>query len=428
MLSRAVNVLTNLAVVPLSLGYLGNESFGLWMALTSFWVFLIYTDMGLGIGLQNRLSDCMGRDDRESPRYYVSSGLFVMGLLSLVAVAGGFWLLPHLNIARWVSVSDPDVARDVLPTAQAMLLALGVGLPAGMVQRIYNAHQRGYWAYLQLAAGGLMSLGGAVLCIWQRTSLPVLALVFSGVQYIPLLIGSVVLFYREPWLRPHPKLVRWGHAREILGTGLAAMWSQLASMLLVMGPALIIANRIAVSAVTPFSLTQKLLGVLTMVFTMSIWSLWPAYTEAMARDDWGWIRRTFWRTVWLSAIMLLPAVLLAAVAARPVIRIWSGDPQAVPSMSLLLAWDVWTLLRGWSVVCSIVLSGLHRLTGQAIYGLAFGIAGLGSGYVLAPHGVETAVWGMVIVGEGLRCVALSVDVAFVLGYNRKAKRKIAVEA
>ncbi len=414
MLVRVVSVLNNLLIVPLALGYLGKESFGLWMTLTSFTAFLSYTDLGLGTGLQNRLSECMGKDDRENPRYYVSSGMFAMALLCLAAVGGGLLVLPRLDLAGLLSIHDPDVVRQVLPTAQAMVIAVGLGLPGGMVQRIYYAHQRGYWGYLQLAGGGLLSLAGAFVCVRMKAPLPVLALVFMGATYIPLLVGSVVLFAREKWLRPGLRWVRRRHLGQIFGTGTAAMWSQLASMLMVVGPPVVIANRIAVAAVTPFSLAQKLLGALALVYTMSVWSLWPAYTEAMARGDWKWIQRTFWRTARLSAIMLVPVVVLVAVAGQWIIRVWSGAPQAVPSWSLLMAWNVWTLLRGWNVVCNVLLCGLNRLVGQALYGLACGLAGLGTGCFLATWGLETAVWGMVLVGEGLCCVALNIDVALAL--------------
>ncbi len=428
MLVRVVGVLANLVIVPLSLGYLGEESFGLWMTLTSFMTFLAYTDLGLGTGLQNRLSECMGHDDRESPRYYVSSGLFVMGLLCVTAVAGGMLILPRVDLVGLLSIREDEAARQALPTALAMIVAVGLGLPGGMVQRIYYAHQQGYWGYLQLAGGGMMGLVGAIICVWMKAPLPVLAFVFAGLQYIPLLVGSVVLFRREKWLRPSLGLVRWRHTRDIFVTGTAAMWSQLASMLLVTGPPLIIANRVEVAAVTPFSLAQKLLGVLTLVFTMSIWSLWPAYTEALARGDWAWIRLTFWRTVRLSVVILVPVFALVAVSGQYVIRLWTGAPEAVPSWSLLMAWNVWTVLRGWSVVFSILLSGLNRLAWQAVYGLVCGSAGLAVGYWLAPRGLEVAVWAMVLVGEGLRCLALSVDVAIAFGYRRAAGQPVAVEA
>lgn len=411
---RLVTILTNLITVPLTLSYLGAESFGLWMTLTSFMLFLSFSDLGLGTGLQNRLASCHGRDDKENPSYYISSGLLVMISLFVVFIALAVAVMPRIDLVRLLGVHDRDTARQVLPTAQAMLIAFGFGLVAGMVQRIYTAHQRGYWGYAQMAVSNLLTLGGILLCIRLRMQLPILAVIFVAGPFLVPLAGSIVLFWRQEWLRPSFRKIRWVHTRDIFSIGTAAMWAQLATMVLVSGPAPVIANRIAVAAVTPFSVTQKLLGALTTVLMMSLWPLWPAYTEAAARGDWPWIHRTFWRTAKFSALIIVPCFAVTAVAGRWIIRLWTGQDAAVPSWSLLMAWNVWTMFRAWTVVCVVLLSGLNRLAGQATYGLTIALSGLVVAYLLAPTGLEPAIWWMVLVGEGLLAVALTVEVMSVL--------------
>src|SRR5574341_1512330 len=49
--SRGLLALTLLAAVPLTLGYLGQERYGLWATISSFLVLLQFADLGIGNGL-----------------------------------------------------------------------------------------------------------------------------------------------------------------------------------------------------------------------------------------------------------------------------------------------------------------------------------------------------------------------------------------
>jgi O-antigen/teichoic acid export membrane protein len=411
---RCVNIAVNLIVVPLTLPYLGKESFGLWMALTSFVLFLSFTDLGLGVGLQNALGDCNGRDDRQLPRYYVSSALFAMSTILAIFVAVAFLVLPHVDLRRVVTVHDDATAAELLPTAQAVLLAFGLGLPVSIIERIFNAYQRGYWGYSLLAAGSLLGLFGILLCVRYRLGLPTLAFVFLWSRFSVPVCGGIVLFWRQPWLRPAPWLVRWSHLRRIFSTGIAAMGSQLAAMLILSGLPLVVANRLDASAVTPLSLTQKLLGVAGTVLSVIVWSLWPAYSEAASRGDWAWVRRTFWRTIRLSAAVLMPSFLVVALAGRWVIGVWTGQAYAVPPWSVLMAWNVWMILDGCNTATRVLLGGLDRMVGQASYGVAAGLIGLAAAWFAAPQGLACAVWAAVLTGEGLRALLMGTEVLFTL--------------
>src|SRR5689334_5824048 len=47
----------SLVTVPLTLGYLGKQQYGLWMALSSLLMWMALSDFGLARGLQNHLSE-----------------------------------------------------------------------------------------------------------------------------------------------------------------------------------------------------------------------------------------------------------------------------------------------------------------------------------------------------------------------------------
>jgi hypothetical protein len=60
-LARVVQMGTSLITVPLTLKYLGNERFGLWMAISSVLAMAAFADFGVGNGVLNTVSKAFGR-------------------------------------------------------------------------------------------------------------------------------------------------------------------------------------------------------------------------------------------------------------------------------------------------------------------------------------------------------------------------------
>ena len=59
--AKAVTALTMLISVPLTLGYLGPERFGMWMAISAVIAMLGFADFGLSNGLLNAVAHASGR-------------------------------------------------------------------------------------------------------------------------------------------------------------------------------------------------------------------------------------------------------------------------------------------------------------------------------------------------------------------------------
>src|SRR5258708_2195300 len=62
--ARGVHLIVSFISVPLAVGYLGRDRYGVWVTISSLLAFLAFTDLGLGSSLLNRLSDAYGRQDK----------------------------------------------------------------------------------------------------------------------------------------------------------------------------------------------------------------------------------------------------------------------------------------------------------------------------------------------------------------------------
>jgi hypothetical protein len=103
-LARAIGLLTNLITVPLAIGYLGAERYGLWMTITSLIAMVNFLDLGIGNGLISAIAEAHGRNDREEARRYVSAATSVLSLISALLL-GFFARVPVVAVAR---VAEPQ--------------------------------------------------------------------------------------------------------------------------------------------------------------------------------------------------------------------------------------------------------------------------------------------------------------------------------
>lgn len=412
LIAEGVRVLTQVAIVPLSLAYLGEERFGLWMALTSLVGALAFADIGIGAGLQNAISECHGAGDRTSPRAYVSAAAVVVAVVSGTIVIATLLLVPALPLERWLPMRDAGARPEIVLTAQALLLCIALGLPAGLAQRIYNGFQEGYVSKAWLAVGRLLSLGGVLLCVALQLGLPFLAAAYTGLPFLLMIGAGVVLFRRRPWLSPSPGAVTRPALRRIARTGIAALFVQVGFVLATNGMPLVIANRLGPQALPPYAVTQSLLWIPGLLVQTAVLPLWPAYREAHARGDRAWITRTFRRSASLGAAVMVPTLVVMLLAGRPIIRLWTGVDTVVPEPGLLWACCLWSLLNTWSILCMILLNGMDRMRAQAIYGTATAAAAITVGALAAPGGgAEAAAWALVLACGVPRAVLHGLEVA-----------------
>ncbi len=93
LLSRLVGAVVGLLNVSIAVRYLGNEGYGLLVVVVSVVGWIQLSNMGLGLGLQNALTEQVTLGNRKSQQELVSTTFFALlgiAVLLVVAAAGVF--------------------------------------------------------------------------------------------------------------------------------------------------------------------------------------------------------------------------------------------------------------------------------------------------------------------------------------------------
>lgn len=422
---RGAAAVVALVSVPVMLRYLGAERYGLWAAISSAWAALMFADLGIGNGLLSVLAEDTGRDDRQAAQTHVSSA-FVALLVVAVALGGLFALAyPAVSWASLFRAEGATAAREAGPSVAAFVACFLATLPLGVVTRVRLARQEGFSNSAWSAGGSLLGLGLMMVGIRSRAGLPWLVLGLSAGPALALLAQTGGLFAgRERWLRPRWSSAGRAAATRILRLGVAFSVLQLAAAAVISSDALMAGVVLGPVAATRLAVVVALFDLPLNLLAMLLTPLWPAYGEALARDDVRWMTTALKRSLSLALAFAVAVGGGLFLVGAPVVRLWVG-PEVVPAPALLAWMALRLLVLALGQAMSMFLNGARLIRLQLAFAPAaavaavvlkvvlarrMGVAGVVAGGVAAqvllgllPYGVALWLWPRKVrVGGGRR--------------------------
>ena len=404
--ARGIRVLTAVAVVPLTLGYLGPERFGLWTTVTSLAALLVFADLGLGNGLLTAVAKAHGEQDDAALARTVASGIW---MLAGVAAAFAAVVAAVALAVDWASVFNlrGAVARsEAGPAILVLGLCYAASLPLSAVTQIRNGLQEGYVNWAFTAGGNVLAIVLVLFTIQMRAGLPYVVLAFMGAPLVAGTANAAALLIRRPALVP-----RWDRTRRFVALSLLRSGGQFLVLQAAMAAAFYSDTLIATSVIGPTAAAEY--GVANTLFLIPIGlvaaglaPLWPAYGESMARGDTAWIRVTLRRSLALSTLFTVPSAFALVLLARPIVHAWIGGEVEPPGL-LIAGFGIWTVLSGIGTSLAVLLNGLHLLRVQAVTAVLMAVLNVTLSILLTQRiGVAGVIFGTVIAYSAATLVPL----------------------
>jgi O-antigen/teichoic acid export membrane protein len=386
--AKALNILISFLSVPLTIHYLGSERYGVWLTISSLLTWMTLTDFGLsGNALVNVLAESSGRDDLKTAREYTSSAFWVLTSISVVtglAAAISFHWISWRAVFR-VSAAMPTHELNV---ACAMTLAIFIlGFPLNLQYSIYSAYQDGYLANIWSIATNAFALLALVVVSRMHGGLPQLIFAMAGTRTLVTMANNVYLFRRYHWLVPYPSAVRWHCIRRLFSLGGKYMVTQLAALGIYQSQPMIITQMLGPASVVIFVVSYKIITLPMDLIYMATQPFIAAFGEARARGDWAWIRTAYLKSTWISSSVGIFMVVLMALIAKPLIRIWAS-PAAVPTTAFIWWLSIYVMIGIVLMGTNQLLSGVEKVTSLAVSTTLCAIGVIGGGIFLARgHGL-----------------------------------------
>ena len=264
--------------------------YGLFEAVGALVVFLGMTNLGLTLGLMNKLTDCYVSGDRDQARRYTAS--LTILLTAMLVVTMGLWsaIVPLVNWAKVFPIDDPvgiaERSWAIWVAGVCTLAGLITSLPAAVYSAYQEIHRANIWEGVAKVATLLACLLAAAL----HTGVVGVLLAVSGAGNFVRVINLLSLFYFEkPWLRPRISLFAWRWLKGVMSEGILLFVLQLSTLLLFSLDKQIISTAKGVAAVAGYAIMGRLFVAAYGVFMLILTPLWPASGEAIRRGDIAWV-------------------------------------------------------------------------------------------------------------------------------------------
>jgi len=169
--SRVVTTAVSLIVLPISVRYLGNEGYGLMATITAVVGWLQFTNMGIGLGLQNALTEETAKGDKRAQNELVSTAVLSLMGIGLILIVAGFLIFPHVS---WASVFRPTTQRftaEIPWTVGVVFIGFVSTVVLGFVSPIYAARQELHIASVQSLVASVASLLGTLTAVYFKWGL-----------------------------------------------------------------------------------------------------------------------------------------------------------------------------------------------------------------------------------------------------------------
>jgi len=365
-MGKAVAVLGNAVSLPITIRYLGPERYGFWVTISTTIMMLAVLDLGIANTLTNSISRAYAERSEEMAKRYYATAFWATSAIAIVLGLMGMEIWPHIDWGKLFGLSNPAMAREAGLCAAISFGYVLLTLPLGLANKAMGGFQRVPISNLFTMLNSVLGLGAVVLVVQMRGTVVHLMAAFCGAM----LTGTILLnlwmgLRHEPRIRPTPRRVRLGIAREIMSHGMLFFILQIAGLAVFNTDNLIIAHYLGAEHVTPYAVTWRLVGYASVLQSLLSPSLWPAFSEAYVGQDLVWIRVAYRRTMRITFLVVTSAALLLGFTGRWIISAWAGK-AAVPSLTLLWSMCFWTVLLCIAYNQATLLAATQRLQLQAV--------------------------------------------------------------
>ena len=355
-----------LLMVPLTLEMLGEYTNGVWLTISSILIWMDLMDIGLGNGLRNMVANMIAVGNHEKVKEAVSSTFFM-----LVAIVIPMLLLLYIIIWSFDMYAVFGVDVSIVSNLKN-ILTVAVSLTAStfILKAIGN-----FYMGLQLPAANNLIVG-----LGQTFSLLFTFLAYiagSRSLFVVVLINTVAPFlvwavsypytfkFRYPQYCPSLKYVNMRVSRSLCMKGVQFFVLQFCGIVLFSTTNLIISKMFSPAEVTPYHVAYRYFNIMFVVFSTICMPFWNATTDAYAKGDIEWIRRTGRK---LNCFMfgVFVALTMMVVVSEYIYAAWLVTDVHIPKeLSAITALYVFILI--FSQRYSFILNGLNVLKIQLIF-------------------------------------------------------------
>lgn len=387
---RGISIIVSLLLVPLTINFVSSEIYGIWLTLSSVISWLSFFDVGFGLGLRNRLTTALAHEDYKKGKIYVSTTYCILFVIFSIICVMGYYGAGVIDWCKLLNISTEY--NDVLITSSRIIIVtFCVTIVLKLIQNVFQAYQMTAAAASVDTVGQILSL--ALIYFLTKITFPSLnnlALVFCCSPLVVYVVYSLFMYCgRFKQVAPSFSSIDFSYAKDLFSLGGQFFIIQIICIILYQSVNFVISHYCGPEQVTTYNVAYKYLNCALMVLNIIMAPLWSGYNDAVAKNDYDWMRAVYKRLIKLN-VLVVAGVLVMILISPIVYRIWVGDSVSVPFMVSVFI-GLYMICQTISTLHASILNGMSIIKVQIIQAVLQGVIFIGS---------------IVIIGGGLNLIGI----------------------
>lgn len=351
------SILIQLILVPLTMGYLSPEVYGIWLTVSSIMLWLNFFDIGFTLGLKNKLNEALAVGDIKKGRILVST-TYTMMLIIFIPIAILLEIIvPYINWSSFLNIAD-TYNHQLIDVMRILIICFCLQMIFNTITAVLAAYQRTALSNLFPVIGNTISV--IIIFILTKTVPPSLVNLAQAISYLPvivLFVSSIILFRGSlKDISPSLHLFKKEFIPHLFSLGFKFFIIQIQFVVLYQATNVLISNISSPEEVTAYNIAYKYLSVGAMIFTIILGPLWPAYTDAYAKKDFVWMKNIYTKMKRLYAILVFGIMIMIAISPY-VYGIWIHSTSIVP-WAMTISVGIYVLIHSWDSLQITLINGI----------------------------------------------------------------------
>ena len=354
-------------------------------------------DMGIGLGLRNKLSEAVAKEDISDIQAYITTGISAMFAIGLLLLFFFHIIMQFANMQTLFNttlLSEKELYEACYWTGVFIIVAFVLSI----VNQIYYAYQKA------AMVGGIGIVHSLIMlvAVYYLTLQPehrLLYFVFAfGIAMILSRLAFIGIFFRHQWqLFPCWRYFSLSKVSSICNLGMRFFIIQLCCIFGYTFNNFLITEFLGPEYVRTFDVLAKVMSFALVLQTLVTTPLWSAYTEAYVKHDYEWMGRAFRKSMYLT-FGIIGGFTFVVIFIDPLIYMWMHIRLEYSFLLLCLIGVYYAEILIFNGLC-MLLNGIGDISLQMVVWIITAVSVIPFTYyfsVVKGWGLEGIALGMVL--------------------------------